>query len=68
MEKAIITYEAYGNKVSIETAPDNTIHEVIDHIYNPLVAAGFHYETVNNGFIQKAEDIKDGLHTELPAE
>lgn len=71
---ARLIHEAYGEKQSIEFSAGSNIDEYIDYIERLLVAAGFHPESVKQGFLSKAEEIdieeeqraanEEDLHTE----
>ena len=56
-----IEISAHQRKHSFETEHDDvTIDEVMDGLYGLLVAAGFHRDTVVNGFADIAEERKEG--------
>ena len=53
---------------SIETESDNIgIDEVISEFINVLTAYGFHYKSVENGIIDKAEEIQVAQNQQSPS-
>jgi len=54
-----LSLEHYDTKHTIEDKHDDlNIHETINMIYSLLLSAGFHANTVKEGFLTKAEELE----------
>ena len=64
---AKLTHEAYGDEQTISFNADSDIHDYMDYVQRLLIAASFSPETVREGFIEKAEELRQDekdIHTE----
>ena len=62
MENTKITHEAYGDKQTIEFSDESDIFTYLNQIERLLIAASFCPETVKEGFLAKAEQIREEEH------
>jgi hypothetical protein len=56
---AKLSYESVSDnqKATLEFAPGANIHEFMDEIQKLALAIGYHPQSVDSGFIEKAEEI-----------
>lgn len=58
--------EHYEEQYTIETSRSNyDIHEVIDLVERLLLSAGYHPESVKDGFIAKADEIEEEINERI---
>jgi len=61
MNIAKITHEAYGEKQTIEFEAESDIFVYLDQIERLLLSSSFCPETIKEGFLAKAEAIKEEI-------
>ena len=55
-----ITLEQYGDKFSIETkVVGQSAIEVLNHVCQVMLCAGYHYESVKQAVFEKAEEYEN---------